>query len=1371
MRRVLVWIASIVLGLIVLIGVAVAVVVSSPAVARKVIALGLRHAPPGLTIGGIHGSLRSPLLLTAIRYDTPRMHVMVDSVEIRWRLSHLLTRQLQLDRLHVIGVHVTLPDSAPPNTSRKRVAHGPPHLPVTVHLGDVLVRGVSVNAPGSTALHIDSLRASGLATAYALRLRGDVRTPTLHRVDLSLRGRGSLGQLSLDSASAALLDGAIAVRGRVGWSPAVRWDVAARVRRLRPNLVMADTTAWPMVISADVVTKGTVDSGGPTGTVALDSLRGTLRRDSLRGTVRAAFAPRRYAVDTLALAWGSVTAHASGRIDTTLDLAYHVAATNLRTVSPTMRGSVDLSGTVSGARTAPHLRARGRADRLRVGANRVAHITLAADANLAPHGGIDLALHADSAVVSNQPVRRIAIDAHGTREAHVIDVAATSPRGDFRLGVRGGVQAQAWSGVIDTFRIGSSAAGTWRLQRPAPLRVSSALIRLDTLCVAAVDSAFRTDSTRASVCLAGDKQPTSWRAVVHATQLPLTWLARQPASADDTLSGTVSAQINAHAVGARIDATAHVATQHGALSYRQAGDKRPHRLVLDSAVLDARIGSGGARLSLGALVSDAASDPVVTVAATVSLPHATRLDASLRQGPLDARLDAHADNLAFVAPFVRSVDSLTGALDVHATATGTVARPAVDGTMQLQHVVAELPGLRSVRGSVDVTAHGTQRNAGGFAGTVTVVPHDVRYADRQLGRERGLAIDGAGVSFTSDARGARGQLDLTLQSDSGGQVASVKGDAELPEYGGAAPLARQRATINVQADVSNLHALQMFTTSVDSLRGQFHFKASLTGRIGTPTVMATMSLDSLHALLPIGSTVEGGITSQLHVAVAPDSAISGTFSLTPVGMTFSYMQEDSVQRVSLDSSALTLDAGRNGVHGTLLVAFSDAGRRLGQLNGTLAMPQYTRIGRAARQEPVTASLTGRMPDLSFMRAFTPLVDSAAGSMSFDSKVTGTVADSRMVGSLDVHDGAFHLPALGIALDSVTLSARGDQAGGVSVQASMRSGGGTLTVAGNSPINPDPAHPGTIHIAGHRFEAAHRAQMKAIVSPDIDVAITNELRVTGQVRVPVAYLQLVNIPASAIAPSDDVVLTDTTAAQSQSRPISTDVRVILGDSVTFSGFNFNARLSGGLRVMQQPKHLATASGTIVIDSGTYKAYGQDLTIQNGKVQFAGGAINNPGLDIRAARTAEDSVVAGLDIKGTLKQPQVTIFSQPAMSQTEALSYIVTGHGVGQGTGSSGNLISKALSALGLRGGNAIAGTLGHELHLDEARIQTEGDIKQASFIAGTYLSPNVYISYGIGLFDPVSTLKLRYVVSSHFTLQAQTGQATSGDILVKTSSHR
>ena len=48
----------------------------------------------------------------------------------------------------------------------------------------------------------------------------------------------------------------------------------------------------------------------------------------------------------------------------------------------------------------------------------------------------------------------------------------------------------------------------------------------------------------------------------------------------------------------------------------------------------------------------------------------------------------------------------------------------------------------------------------------------------------------------------------------------------------------------------------------------------------------------------------------------------------------------------------------------------------------------------------------------------------------------------------------------------------------------------------------------------------------------------------------------------------------------------------------------------------------------------------------------------------------------------------------------------------------------------------------------------------------YLSPSLYVSYGIGLFDPISTLRLRYLLSERWTLQAETGAETGADVVFK-----
>jgi translocation and assembly module TamB len=357
---------------------------------------------------------------------------------------------------------------------------------------------------------------------------------------------------------------------------------------------------------------------------------------------------------------------------------------------------------------------------------------------------------------------------------------------------------------------------------------------------------------------------------------------------------------------------------------------------------------------------------------------------------------------------------------------------------------------------------------------------------------------------------------------------------------------------------------------------------------------------------------------------------------------------------------------------------------------------------------------------------------------------------------------------------VQLTAAGDEAGTLSVDGRLRSGPGELSVRGTSPVRPTAAKPGRFRIEGDSVEAMNAGGIRVLASPRLDCAVAaDSVDVQGEVQVPYARAELSDVPQSAVPPTDDVVFTDADSAAGTTprQRVTGRVRLVLGDSVSFKGFNFTADLGGDLLVIAVPDRPTTGSGTITIKEGRYKAYGQDLTITDGRVRFAGGPVDNPGLDIRATRTAQDSVVAGVQIRGTLKAPTVTLFSNPPMAQDRALEYLVLGHPMGQTSGAQGDLASKAATAVGLRGGNLLAKALGRGVGLDQAQIETTGDLRSASVVAGKYLSPNLYVSYGLGLFDPIGTLRLRYVLSSRWALQAERGTATGADLLYRVETGR
>ena len=60
---------------------------------------------------------------------------------------------------------------------------------------------------------------------------------------------------------------------------------------------------------------------------------------------------------------------------------------------------------------------------------------------------------------------------------------------------------------------------------------------------------------------------------------------------------------------------------------------------------------------------------------------------------------------------------------------------------------------------------------------------------------------------------------------------------------------------------------------------------------------------------------------------------------------------------------------------------------------------------------------------------------------------------------------------------------------------------------------------------------------------------------------------------------------------------------------------------------------------------------------------------------------------------------------------------------------------------------------------------EANPENASFVVGKYLSPKLYVSYGLGLFDPITTLRVKYDISRHWKLVSESSsEASGGDVI-------
>lgn len=104
-------------------------------------------------------------------------------------------------------------------------------------------------------------------------------------------------------------------------------------------------------------------------------------------------------------------------------------------------------------------------------------------------------------------------------------------------------------------------------------------------------------------------------------------------------------------------------------------------------------------------------------------------------------------------------------------------------------------------------------------------------------------------------------------------------------------------------------------------------------------------------------------------------------------------------------------------------------------------------------------------------------------------------------------------------------------------------------------------------------------------------------------------------------------------------------------------------------------------------------------------------------------------------------------------------MVLGKPLNQASGGEGiNLQEKAT----VKGAGLLAKQIGARFGLEDVSVE-ETETGASVLSIGKYLSPRLYISYGMGILEPVTVVQLQYELSDIWTLEATSGTETRAGI--------
>jgi len=401
--------------------------------------------------------------------------------------------------------------------------------------------------------------------------------------------------------------------------------------------------------------------------------------------------------------------------------------------------------------------------------------------------------------------------------------------------------------------------------------------------------------------------------------------------------------------------------------------------------------------------------------------------------------------------------------------------------------------------------------------------------------------------------------------------------------------------------------------------------------------------------------------------------------------------------------------------------------------------------------PLTGELYMNIARLYWLELFSPDIVRPTGLIEGHVSLRGTRGTPSLGGEATLSKFKGEFPALGLTFDEGKGSFTAQPDGSAKITAQANSGQGTLFVDGGLSWFGD-AQPLQLHIHGENVLLANTPELRVIANPNLDFTLAGTaMQLRGSVHVPEADLDLERLDRGTSVSEDVVVLDPVDPEETPTSPLDMDLTVSLGDKVKMSGFGLKGALGGKMQVWSRPGREMTANGGLEV-SGRYKAYGQDLTITRGNLSWNYNAVADPRINIRAERTIGD-VVAGIDVTGRAQSPRVDVWSTPAMSQSEALAYLVLGRSLTGASSDQAQQVNAASAAISA-GSGLLASQLGAKLGLDDAGVSQSRALGGSVIGVGKYISPKLYVGYGVSLVGSGSVLTLKYLLRRGFDVEVE-----------------
>ncbi|ELP5730470.1 translocation/assembly module TamB [Vibrio vulnificus] len=705
----------------------------------------------------------------------------------------------------------------------------------------------------------------------------------------------------------------------------------------------------------------------------------------------------------------------------------------------------------------------------------------------------------------------------------------------------------------------------------------------------------------------------------------------------------------------------------------------------------------------------------------------------------------------------KSVPDLSGALIGDVDLRGALKEPDIELDLQANQVKWQQ------QASIDTLS---------LTGRVTPMPQpqaDVTLNISAL-RYQETLLDSIALSVSGSEK--QHQLSLDVSSDIASASLAISGSlAQKPEMVWSGALERMFAT--TKQGTWTLEQTTPVTANIDKLSvavaahcwRQQGSSLCLTqdinvGEKGEATLaLNQFDFEQIAMFLPEETQLDGSVNANVWAKWAPKTSPQVRLS---VALPSGQVQQKIEQTVTLgwDDISFHADLKQDKLNADWQINVKDNGDLSGRL--TVADVQ-------AKDPQLKAKLLLSRFNLDFLQPLVGEYSSLKAMLSADLQLEGSALQPKVTGQFLIDDIEANgdISPIDVEQGNVALAFSGYDA---NLNANIVTPDGELKVEGDANWQQLDNWHSKVRVYADSLKVDMPPMVKIKLVPDMTIEVNPTLaKVTGNLALPWGRIVVEELPPSAVSVSkDQVMLNDQLEplnnASSMPFNVETDINISIGDDFKLSAFGLEGGLIGKLNVTQKDKG-PFILGEVNIVNGTYRSFGQDLLIKEGKV-LMNGPVDQPYVAIKAIRNPEntqDDVIAGVKVTGPATEPEITIFSEPAMPQANALSYLLRGQDI-DGESGGGSAMTTALIGLSLAKSGKVVGEIGQAFGVQDLQLDTAGSGEDSQVTVSGYIMPGLQVKYGVGIFKPLGEFTVRYRLMKDLYLEGVSGVESAVDLL-------